>query len=229
MSRARLLSFTYLLLLLFAAPRTAVAQEQPPPPPFLPRQVTWSWDKTFLRLSVNYKEVVDNTTRKKLNSGIPTLIVLTASIFESGSKTPLDGVLLLKSCRVIYDVWDEVYAVEITQNHGTSYSPAIATLEGVMRKCTQLDKVQVIERTKLKPGGLYEIKAIVDINPISPDVIARIKRWISRPKGTATVGAGDALFGSFVGLFVTPIGNADRTFRFSSRNLIKVPLPKPAK
>lgn len=226
MSRGALPRLALLLALFVAEPRAALAQEQPPPPPFLPRQVSWSWDKTFLRLSVSYKEVVDDTTRQKLNSGIPTLIVFTASIFEKGSKTPLPGVLVLKSCRVVYDVWDEVYAVEVTQNNGSSYSPAVATLDGVLRKCAQLDKTQVIERAKLKPGGSYEVKAIVEINPISPDVIARIKRWISRPKGSSTVGAGDALFGSFVGLFVAQIGNADREFRFFSVNPIVVPVPK---
>lgn len=215
-----------LLALSLLLPRPAPAQEQPPPPVFQPKKVAWSWDKTHLNLALSYREIIDETTTKKLSSGIPTLIVLTASLFEKGSKTPLPGVLVLKSCRVVYDVWDEVYAVEVTKQNGSAYSPAVPTLEGVLRKCVQLEKVQLIERTKLRPGASYEVKGVVEINPISPDLIARIKRWVSRPKGASTVGAGDALFGSFVGLFIAQIGNADRVAHFFSSNPAVVPVPK---
>jgi hypothetical protein len=208
-------------------PAAALAQEQPPPPPFLPRVVTWSWDKTSLRLSVSYREIIDETIRQRLTSGIPTLLVFNGLLFEKGSSTPVPGALLLKSCRVVYDVWDEVYAVEVIQNQGSSYSPAVATLEGVLRKCAQFDRTPLIERSRLKQDATYELKAIIEINPISPEVIARIKRWVSRPKGSATVGAGDALFGSFVGLFVAQIGNADREFRFYSSPPLQVPPPPP--
>lgn len=214
------------LALALASSRRALAQEPPPPPVFQPKPVAWSWDKTHLNLAFSYREILDDGIRQKLNSGIPTLIVLTASLFEKGSKAPIPGVLVLKSCRVVYDVWDEVYAVEVTKHNGSAYSPAVPSLEGVFKRCLQLDRMPLIERGKLKPGGSYEVKGVVEINPISQDVIARIKRWISRPKGASTVGAGDALFGSFVGLFIAQIGNADRVFNFVSSNPLIVPVPK---
>ncbi|MDW8249826.1 MAG: hypothetical protein RMJ98_11060 [Myxococcales bacterium] len=205
--------------------RTALAQEQPPSV-FQPKMVTWSWDKTHLNLAFTYREILDDSIRQKLSSGIPTLIVLTASLFEKGSKTPLSGVLVLKSCRVVYDVWDEVYAVEVTRYNGSAYSPAVPNLEGVYKRCFQLDRTPLIEREKLKPGESYEVKGVVEINPISQDVMNRIKRWVSRPKGASTVGAGDALFGSFVGLFIAQIGNADRVYNFVSSNPLTVPFSK---
>jgi hypothetical protein len=58
---------------------------------------------------------------------------------------------------------------------------------------------------------------VVEVNPVSPDMLERIKRWVSRPSGNSTAAPGDALFGSFVGLFVTRIGVADRQLAFRTQ------------
>lgn len=213
---------------LLAVPASARAQN-PPPPTFTPHPVSWIWEPKVLRVSVNYRQIINADIIKKINSGIPTVFVFSALLYEKGSKTPLAGSLMLKKCRATYDVWDEVYAVEIDQSGaGTLRYAAIATLDGVLRRCTQADRLlQPIERSQLKVGGSYELRWIVEVNPISEDLMDRIKLWISRPKGSATVGAGDALFGSFVGLFVAQIGRADRTLHFLSRNPVVVPPPPP--
>lgn len=213
-----------LALALAAAPAAA---QQPPPPSFSPRAVTWALDKTSLRVSVSYRDIVDADIAQKLKSGIPTLIVLSGLLYEKGSKGSLPGVLLLKSCRVVYDVWDDVYSVEVTQAGASSFTPAVLTLDGVLRRCAQVSQATLVERSRLKVGVSYEFKAVVQVNPVSQDQMDRIKRWISRPKGTSTVGAGDALFGSFVGLFVAQIDNADRVLRFFSQNAFVMPPPPP--
>ncbi|MCA9586650.1 MAG: hypothetical protein KC657_14945, partial [Myxococcales bacterium] len=60
---------------------------------------------------------------------------------------------------------------------------------------------------------------IVEVNPVSPKTLEQMRKWVSRPAGSTGIGPGDALFGSFVGLFVRQIGNADRTLRFRSQAL----------
>jgi hypothetical protein len=44
-----------------------------------------------------------------------------------------------------------------------------------------------------------------------------LRKWVSRPAGSTGIGPGDALFGSFVGLFVRQIGTADKTLRFRTQ------------
>jgi hypothetical protein len=48
-------------------------------------------------------------------------------------------------------------------------------------------------------------------------MVEQMRRWVSRPAGSTGIGPGDALFGSFVGLFVRQIGTADRTLRFRTQ------------
>ena len=91
---------------------------------------------------------------------------------------------------------------------------ASPTLEGVLRRCAETDRLAVVTRALLTPSTSYYLGGIVEVNPVSPEMLERIKRWVSRPSGTSTTAPGDALFGSFVGLFVARIGTADRQLTF---------------
>ena len=51
----------------------------------------------------------------------------------------------------------------------------------------------------------------------SPQQLEQMRKWVSRPAGSTGIGPGDALFGSFVGLFVRQIGTADKTLRFRTQ------------
>lgn len=211
------------LLLALVTPGRAAAQDAPPP---LPTKIaTFTWDRLAWRMSIAYREVISDEVLKKLNSGIPTVIVHTAAIYESGGDAPV-AITILKTCRIIYDVWDEIYTVDTTPYSTPSPRP-VPTLSGVLTRCAQSDRVALIERARLKVGTAYLVQNRIEVNPVSPDLLARIKRWVSRPKGTTTVGAGDALFGSLVGLFVTEISNADVVFRFRTQPVVVPPPPPP--
>jgi hypothetical protein len=192
-------------------PKVASAQE----PPAL-RQATLAFDdKQVLRMSVNYRDVVDNATVAKLKGGLPTTIVMSAYVFrESGGPWVA---ATYKTCRVIFDLWEEVYRIEISQAGLPKEDQASATLEGVLRRCGEADRLPVTGRSVLPAPGTYYLAALVEVNPVSPDMLDRIKRWVSRPTDTSTAAPGDALFGSFVGLFVARIGRADRQLSFRTQ------------
>ena len=194
------------------------------PPKLAQKTATFAWDKTILRVTVAYRDVVDDEIEAKLKSGIPTVIVLRAYLFEEGADTPL--ALTAKSCRVVFDPWDEVFRVQLTQPGGDA-NVVSPTLEGVLRRCAEAQKLAVIDRTKLKPSGRYVLSGIVEVNPVSKEIVDRIKKWVSRPTGATTIGAGDALFGSFVGLFAARIGAADRELKFKTQPLVVTPPPPP--
>ena len=58
----------------------------------------------------------------------------------------------------------------------------------------------------------------MQVNTVSAEVLQRIKRWVSRPSGTATAAPGDALFSTFTGLFLQRIGNAERELNFTTKS-----------
>ena len=70
------------------------------------------------------------------------------------------------------------------------------------------------------PGGSYFVTAMIEVNPISQEMLERIRRWVSRPPGSSNATPGDSLFGSFVGLFVARIGQAERTLAFRTQSVV---------
>ncbi len=180
------------------------------------RQATVAFDeKQTLRVSVAYRDVIDAATVAKLMGGLPTTIVMRAYVFRESGGAPLAAAF--KTCRVIFDLWDEVYRIEIAQTGTSDVVTASPTLEGVLRRCAEADKLAVIGRSSLPADTNYYMAGIVEVNPVSRDMLERIKRWVSRPSGTSTNAPGDALFGSFVGLFVARIGVADRQVAFRTQ------------
>lgn len=212
------------ILALVAATLVSGAARADDPPKLAQKTAVFAWDKTILRVTVAYRDIVDDEIEGKLKSGIPTVIVLRAYLFEEGATNPL--ALTAKSCRVVFDPWDEVFRVQLTQPGGDA-NVVSPTLEGVLRRCAEAQKLAVIDRTKLKPGGRYVLSGIVEVNPVSKEIVDRIKKWVSRPTGATTIAAGDALFGSFVGLFAARIGAADRELKFRTQPLVVTPPPPP--
>jgi hypothetical protein len=204
---ARALAFA----LLSSAAGTAKADD-----PLPVRQATVAFDeKQMLRVTVAYRDVVDAATVTKLMGGLPTTIVMRAYVFRESGGAPVAAAF--KTCRVIFDLWDEVYRIEIAQTGTGDVVTASPTLEGVLRRCAEAERLSVIGRNTLPAGASYYMAGVVEVNPVSPEMLERIKRWVSRPSGTSTNAPGDALFGSFVGLFVARIGNADRQLAFRTQ------------
>jgi hypothetical protein len=200
------------LALLALSPTTAHADEELPI-----RQAALAFDeKQTLRVSVGYRDVVDAATVAKLMGGLPTTIVMRAYVFRETGGAPLAAAF--KTCRVIFDLWDEVYRIEIAQSGVGDVVTASPTLEGVLRRCAEADRLAVIGRSVLPANAGYYLAGVVEVNPVSPEMLERIKRWVSRPSGTSTSAPGDALFGSFVGLFVARIGVADRQVAFRTQS-----------
>ena len=210
-SRAKVLVSLVLLSL-----STRVRAEDPLPV----RQATLAFDeKQTLRVSVGYRDVVDSGTASKLMGGLPTIIVMRAYVFAESGGAPLAAAF--KSCRVIFDLWDEVYRIEISQTGANDLVTASPTLEGVLRRCAETDRLAVLGRSVLPSNSNFYLAGAVEVNPVSPEMLERIKRWVSRPSGNTTAAPGDALFGSFVGLFVARIGAADRQLAFRTQSFTR--------
>jgi len=189
----------------------AIAQEAP-----VRKQASFAWDdRQMLRVSVGYRDVVNASTSAKLAGGLPTTIVMRAYLFREAGGDAIAATY--KTCRVVFDLWDEIYRIEISQNGAADSFTVSPTVEGVLRRCAEADRLPVVHRSLLTLPDRYYLAGIVEVNPVSPDMLDRIKRWVSRPSGGTTAAPGDALFGSFVGLFVARIGSADRQLSFRTQ------------
>jgi hypothetical protein len=213
-------------LLLLGSARSALAQEEKKAPP--PRDVRFAWNqaRSLLYVTVSFRDVIDASIRRKLSRGLPTTIVLTATIYEAGSTEPLSTTA--QTCKITWHVWDEVYLLEITRPGGT-LSDAAVTVDGVLRRCAETRRPLVAgTKDQIPFGAALHLQAKVQVNPVSADVLHKIKKWVLRPTGTATAAPGDALFSTFTGLFLQRIGEAERELKFTTKTVIPtVPKPKP--
>ncbi len=209
-------------LAVLAPLRVAHAGDEPKPEDLPRRQANFAWDtndktkQTLLRASFSFRDVVDKSLADKLASGLPTVIATRAYVLREGEPNPV--ALGVRTCRVTYDLWDEVYRLKISVP-GSERDSAAVNLEGVLRQCAEARDLPVADRALLTPGKPHFLGVIVEVNPVSPQMLAQMRQWVSRPAGSTGIGPGDALFGSFVGLFVRQIGNADRTLRFRTQSI----------
>jgi hypothetical protein len=191
------------------------------------RNASFEWDasRRSLYVTVAYRDVVDDQIKQKLNRGLPTTIVMTGTVHRSGVTQPLSTTA--QTCKITFHVWEEAYRIEVMQP-GSSRASWTTTVEGVLRRCAEARRLLVGDRTQIPFGTAVYMRAKVQINPISAEVLQKIKRWVSRPSGTGTAAPGDAVFSTFTGLFLQRIGEAERELKFST-NLVMPSVPKPKK
>ncbi|MDB4944210.1 MAG: hypothetical protein JWP97_3744 [Labilithrix sp.] len=223
MKRARLLVLV-LAALSALVPAGALAQAEAPPdkPAELSqRQATYTWEKQdrgpdLLQASFSYVDVVDSGVRQKLASGLQSVVVMRAYVLREGEANPV--ALAARTCRIAYDLWDEVYRLKISGPGGERDTAAL-NVEGVLRQCFEIRRMPLGDRSIFTPGKAHFLGVIVEVNPVNAQMVEQMRKWVSRPAGSTGIGPGDALFGSFVGLFVRQLGTADRTLRFRTQPL----------
>jgi hypothetical protein len=214
----------FLALLAVAAPLTLArdaraqqAQALQNPAALPRRQANFAWDKTLLRASFSFRDIVDRGVAEKLSSGLPSVIALRAYVFEDGRTEPI--ALAARTCTVVYDLWDEVYRVKIADPE-KERNAAVINVEGVLRQCMEPRDLPIVDRALLERGKAHFLGVIAEVNPISETMLKQIRQWVSRPTGSTGISPGDALFGSFVGLFVRELGTSDRTLVFRTQTFV---------
>jgi hypothetical protein len=206
-----------LLLLLLLAPATTHAQARS----VATRDVLFEWDAEakLLYVSASFRDVIDPELQAKLSRGLPTTIVLSAAIYRAGNVTSTPLSTTAHTCKVTWHVWEEAYRVEITRPGGSQVRWT-TTVEGVLRRCAEVRRLVAGTAQQIPANTPLSCSAKVQVNPLSPEVMQKLKLWVLRPSGTATAAPSDALFSTFTGLFLQRVGDAERELKFNSRPLL---------
>lgn len=198
----------YAMLALFAA---SVARADPP---VLVRPMAVKWSGQAPLLSFSARDFVTKSVAEKLDSGLPQRIVTRVYAYPEGGAEPI-GVSAL-SCRVIYDLWEGVYRVQ-EQNATSDLTRTLGDRAAAMSACLDVRSLALgdAELFNRYRGRSIYFAAIIELNPVSPDTVQRIRRWLSKSNGGQL--RGDAFFGSFVSIFVSRrMGSAEHTLAFRS-------------
>lgn len=177
------------------------------------RPATFAWDKTnVLRGTFSYRDAIDDKIKKRLSNGLPVTIVMRGYVYRTAGGDPV--ALTAHQCKVAYDIWNEVFRVVV---NGAA-KPPVVNMNGVFRLCTDMADLPISDRATLKGKGTdYYLAVKVEVNPVSAKLLKDMERWVTRPLGVSGgLTAGDALFASFVSVFMKQQISADRTVEFKT-------------
>ena len=200
------------LAALFLGARGARAADPPPP-----RTTGVAVRGGQLVISVGAQDLFGPAERQHLTSGFATRVLLRLALQEEGAAEPL--ALAVQRAEIVYDIWDEKFSVRVTRGLGAELHLVAPTTDDAIWQATALWQFPMAEVRRLRPNARYVVLVRGDLNPISEDLLADVRRWLVQPsRGQRKLGAGDSFFGSFISVFVNPrIEDSERQVRFVSQ------------
>ncbi len=144
------------------------------------RDAKLTWEGTGserLLADLSFRDAVDSEIRDKLTRGLPTTIVFTATLHRPGIAEVL--ATTAQTCRVTWHVWEEAYRLEISRPGEIRPPTWTTTIEGVLRRCAEVHRLLTATRGQVLGNGPLVLQAKVQVNPVSEEVLQKIKRWVS--------------------------------------------------
>lgn len=211
------------VLLAVVLPGTARADDP------LPQRVTGAAVKNGqLVISVGLQDLFGPAERQHLTSGFSTRVLIRVALQDASREQGEPVALAVQRAEIVYDIWDERFSVRVTRGLGAELRAIAATADEAIWRATALWQFPIADANRLRPGARYVVLVRGDLNPISEDLLADVRRWLVQPaRGQRRLGAGDSFFGSFVSIFVNPrIDDSERQVRFVSQPFaLPAPLP----
>ena len=169
-----------------------------------------------MTITVAFTDVFDARLLADLDSGVATTVVLRGYVYPE-AKDALPIAFTTATLRVVYDLWEEVYEVQIDDARGRRRYVEASQAEA-LKRVTQLVQFPVAPLARLPIGERFFVGIVVEVNPISQELLAEVRRWLAQDADKQRVAGDSSFFGSFVSIFVNPkIPVADRTLKLRSQ------------
>ena len=169
----------------------------------------------------NIAKLFDQAAYEQLSSGFPSTIQIGTAVYPRGSSDPIAVRVELRT--IVYDLWDEQYVIRIEGSNGKRTRKVKFRAEA-LKLLTAVDDFPVAKLTDVPYDDIFYLRITAQLNPVSPETLAEVRRWLSQGTGGG-LDRGGVFFGSFVSVFVNPkIADADRVLRIRSQPFFR---PKP--
>src|SRR5262245_65873802 len=151
-------------------------------------------------VSVGLQDLFGAAERERLTSGFSTRVLIRVALQEEEGEPVA---LAVQRAEIVYDIWDEKFSVRVTRGLGAELRALAPTADEAIWRATALWQFPIADLSRLQAGGRYFVLVRGDLNPISEDLLADVRRWLVQPaRGQRRLSAGDSFFGSFVSIFV---------------------------
>jgi hypothetical protein len=176
-------------------------------------------DRLFTSISI--AKLFDRAAYEALDSGFTSTVVVRMWVYPKDSESPVSFMLIQR--QVLYNLWDEVYELKFEDPSGRRVFKEKRKAEA-LKRLTNLDDIPIARLADLPHGDVFLLAMEVELNPVSKETLAQVRRWLSQGTGGG-LDRGGAFFGSFVSVFVNPkIAEADRALRIRSQPFFR---PRP--
>jgi hypothetical protein len=199
---------------------TAVAPAAADEPDLIGKRMELAERGGRLTVSTAFTEVFTAEAYDELGSGLANTVVIRVYVYRKGVELPV--AFTLAAFRIVYDLWDELYLVRIDTTAGRQNLRFESRAEA-LRAITELDRFPIADLDDIAVGPHYFLALVVELNPVSEEMLAEMRRWLTRPAGAASLDRSTSFFGSFVSVFVNPkLPEADRVVRIRSQPFYRV-------
>jgi hypothetical protein len=207
-------TIAFLLLAMFAAPGSARADEE------ITKRMWFAENKGKLVVSTSFTELFDKDAYKALSSGFDTTVILRAYVYEKETGVPV--AFTMATLRAIYDLWDEEYRVRIVDARGKR-NWKFKSKADALKAMTEIDSFPLAKLGKVTIGEKYYCEMTVELNPVSEERLAEMRRWLTKRAGSTSIDSSSSFFGSFVSVFVNPkLQGADNVIKLTSQPFYRV-------
>lgn len=151
---------------------------------------------------------------------LATVVVVRFYVYREGESMPVSFRLL--TARIVYDLWLEEYEVRIDSGLGRR-SGRYTRLDQAYRAITDFEDLPVANLADIATGPHYYLAMVAELNPVSEETMAEVRRWLTRPAGSTRLDRETSFFGSFVSIFVNAkLPEAERVIRARSQPFYRV-------
>lgn len=207
--------------LALAAPRAAAADDDDDTPELV--RMRFVERGNDLTVSTKLTKLFDSAAYGALRSGFTSTVVIRIWVYPKGSTTPVAFQLVQR--QVVYDVWDEIYQLRLDEPGGRKLVKEKRQADA-LKRLSSIDDLPIARLADLPYDQVFLLAMQVELNPVSKETLAEVRRWLSQGTGGG-LDRGGAFFGSFVSVFVNPkIAEADRVLRLRSQPFFR-PRPRP--
>lgn len=184
--------------------------------------ISRSDEKIYMDLKIPAKNMKEIT--KRISSGLTNKVLISVQIKEKKSNRVIVNKNFLY--QAVYDVWDEKYILSLFDPQ-KRFTVSTKDKEEILRLLGNPEKMEICDTGALLPRGAYHIKVKVVLNPVSREIIEKIKEYLSDPELVQRDRTTRTIFGSFANVFIPEL-NTENVVKFEIRslNLSDIPLKK---
>jgi hypothetical protein len=173
-----------------------------------------------LLISVGVSDIIQPSDVQHLTSGFATRVLIRVALFHEGTREAVTTTYRLAD--IVYDLWEERFRVQRSDARGVLDQRDAAGTSEAISLAADLIQFPVSDLGRLIPGASYRLVFSTDLNPLSEDVVAELRRWLARPPGQGRLAPGDSFFGSLISIFPNPhIEDSARRIQFASQSFVE--------